>query len=77
MTNSILTIRYPNGATRSLLPGTSPGFRAQDANGKTYRIGAKKAAEMVEDFDHECNEGNATLVAIDDKEVAAIRRHHS
>ena len=73
---TILTITYPNGATRSIMTGKDgSSFRVRAATGKVSRVRADTARELIEEFDRLCNEGEASLTFIDDDAVAGIRRH--
>lgn len=72
----ILTITYPNGATRSIMTGKDGSlFRVRAATGKVSRVRADTARELIEEFDRLCNEGEASLTFIDDDAVAGIRRY--
>ena len=73
---TILTITYPTGAWRSIMTGKdSSSFRVRAVTGKVSRIRADTAKALIEEFDHLCNEGEASLTFIDDEAVATIRRH--
>lgn len=75
---TILTITYPNGASRSIMTGKDgSSFRVRTASGKVSRVGLRTTYELIEEFDHLCNEGQASLTFIDDDAVAGIRRYFS
>lgn len=64
------SIRYPNGATRSVIDvvkDNGRGFktysqRCRDANGKTYRVNDETATRVLREFEALCAAGHAERV---------------
>jgi hypothetical protein len=76
MTNptTICSIRYANGAERALLSNAaSDHYTHRSAQGRSSRVNAATAREVLASFEHACNEGDAILTVIDDAAVLRIR----